>query len=74
MKTEAAVGQMSSKFCQGRNQSGPEFLTAITDELATRNANVQERSGVSHCPSVLVFTSQFLHRVSRLRESRGRVL
>lgn len=64
---------MSSEFCQGRNQSTLGFLTAIANEVATRNANVHEQSGVSHCPAVLVFTSQFLHRASRLPECQGAV-
>lgn len=62
---------MSSEFCQGRNQSTLGFLTAIANEVATRNANVHEQSGVSHCPAVLVFTSQFLHRVRVGSQSAG---
>lgn len=50
---------------QRGNRISLGFFTAVANELATRKTNVQERCGVSHCPSVLVFTSRCLHRASR---------
>lgn len=77
METEAGVEHMSLDICQAREaseQAGfPWTETANAKELAIaiRAVNVQKHSGVSHCLSVLVLTSQFLHRANRRRDRRG---
>lgn len=79
METGVGVEHMSLDICQARESSQQAGLlwtkTANAKELAIaiQAVNVQKHSEVSHCLSVLVFTSQFLHRASRRRGRRATV-